>query len=115
LPDIELKHFVITGPRNRAPLGAKTTNAKAKGLQTPAPLSTVKPEKTNRKGSSSRKVKKVASVANSEQIELLGKPKDDDVPDIEYMPPRPKGKALPSDRQFAVKGCVAEYLKRPSR
>lgn len=64
----------------------KTTNAKAKGIQTPAPL-TAKPEKTNKR-SSTQKVRKAAPV----QVQPDVRDKSpDDVPDIEYMPPKPRG------------------------
>ncbi|KAI4719915.1 hypothetical protein E4T48_03802 [Aureobasidium sp. EXF-10727] len=67
------------GPRNRAPLGMKTTNAKAK---TPAPL-TVKAsaQKTLSPRLRRQKVK-------IHQAEPLQQEQDDGVPDIEYMPPR---------------------------
>ncbi|KAL4959152.1 uncharacterized protein BDV14DRAFT_185308 [Aspergillus stella-maris] len=76
--------------RQRAPLGMKTTNAKARGLQTPAaPLGTLKPEKTTRKGSTQR-VKKFAPFVEQAKPEVQAQPVQDDVPDIEYMPPKPK-------------------------
>ncbi|KAL5048851.1 hypothetical protein BDW71DRAFT_10179 [Aspergillus fruticulosus] len=76
--------------RHRAPLGMKTTNAKAKGLQTPAALvGTIKPERTTKKGSSQR-VKKFSPFVEHPQPEVLVQPAQDDVPDIEYMPPKPK-------------------------
>ncbi|GKZ83612.1 hypothetical protein AnigIFM56816_008707 [Aspergillus niger] len=77
-------------PRQRAPLGMKTTNAKAKGLQTPAPPGgTVKPERTIKRGSTQR-AKKFAPFVEPSQPEVQAKPVEDDVPDIEYMPPKPK-------------------------
>ncbi|KAL2828761.1 hypothetical protein BDW59DRAFT_142990 [Aspergillus cavernicola] len=76
--------------RHRAPLGMKTTNAKAKGLQTPAaPMGTVNPEKTLKKGSTQR-VKKFSPFVEQPQPEVRVQPPQDDVPDIEYMPPKPK-------------------------
>ncbi|KAL4935714.1 hypothetical protein BDV06DRAFT_206447 [Aspergillus oleicola] len=76
--------------RQRAPLGMKTTNAKAKGLQTPAALlGTLKPEKTTRKGSTQR-VKKFAPFVEQPKPEVQAQPVQDDIPDIEYMPPKPK-------------------------
>ncbi|KAI9375446.1 hypothetical protein BJX61DRAFT_142353 [Aspergillus egyptiacus] len=76
--------------RHRAPLGMKTTNAKAKGLQTPAaPLGTTKPEKTTKKGSTQR-VKKFSPFVEQAQPKAQTQPSQDDVPDIEYMPPKPK-------------------------
>ncbi|KAJ5634131.1 hypothetical protein N7528_001973 [Penicillium herquei] len=79
--------------KSRAPLGNKTTNLKAKGLQTPAPFGgTLKPEKTNRKAST-QKIKKAAPVTQQSQTKVHVDVAQDDVPDIEYMPPKPK--ALP--------------------
>ncbi|RDW60436.1 uncharacterized protein DSM5745_10894 [Aspergillus mulundensis] len=76
--------------RHRAPLGMKTTNAKARGLQTPAaPVGTIKPERTTKKGSTQR-VKKFSPFIEHPQPEVQAQPTQDDVPDIEYMPPKPK-------------------------
>ncbi|KAJ9294266.1 hypothetical protein DTO271G3_7128 [Paecilomyces variotii] len=77
------------GPRNRAPLGMKTTNAKAKGLQTPAPPAE-SAKKTNKRGSTGQKAKKAAPVVQPARTELLGNLTEDDIPDIEYMPPKPQ-------------------------
>ncbi|KAF9886030.1 hypothetical protein FE257_012086 [Aspergillus nanangensis] len=77
-------------PRQRAPLGMKTTNAKAKGLQTPAaPLGTVKPERTTKRGSTQR-IKKFTPLVEQSKTEVQDKSTEDNVPDIEYMPPKPK-------------------------
>ncbi|KAL2807861.1 hypothetical protein BJX63DRAFT_425046 [Aspergillus granulosus] len=76
--------------RSRAPLGMKTTNAKAKGPRTPGgPGGTMKPEKTVRKGSTQR-VKKFSPFVEQPQPQIKVQPPQDDVPDIEYMPPKPK-------------------------
>ncbi|KAL6233735.1 hypothetical protein BDW75DRAFT_214199 [Aspergillus navahoensis] len=76
--------------RHRAPLGMKTTNAKARGLQTPAaPIGTIKPERTAKKGSTQR-VKKFSPFVEQPKTEVHVQPAQDDVPDIEYMPPKPK-------------------------
>jgi hypothetical protein len=81
----------VTGPRTRAPLGMKTTNAKARAFQTPAPLQqTAKPEKTLKKASTGRKsVKSKIRIAPSIPVEadILSKDPDSDVPDTEYCPP----------------------------
>lgn len=70
----------------------KTTNAKAKGLQTPAPFpGTLKPEKTNRRASTAQKIKKAAPVTQQAQTKVYNEAEQDDVPDIEYMPPKPSG------------------------
>ncbi|KAJ5628223.1 hypothetical protein N7490_010451 [Penicillium lividum] len=74
--------------KNRAPLGNKTTNLKAKGLQTPAPFGgTLKPERTSRRPST-QKVKKAAPVTQQPQTKVHLDVLHDDVADIEYMPPR---------------------------
>ncbi|PLN76425.1 hypothetical protein BDW42DRAFT_178685 [Aspergillus taichungensis] len=75
--------------RQRAPLGMKTTNAKARGLQTPAAPGTMKPERTAKRAST-QKVKKFTPLAEPTQPEVQAQPAPDDVPDIEYMPPKPK-------------------------
>jgi len=67
------------GPRNRAPLGMKTTNAKAK---TPAPL-TVKA--SAQKTLSPRLRRQKVKIHQAEPVQQA---QDDGVPDIEYMPPR---------------------------
>ncbi|RAK76044.1 uncharacterized protein BO72DRAFT_478413 [Aspergillus fijiensis CBS 313.89] len=80
----------LADPRQRAPLGMKTTNAKARGLQTPAPPGgTAKPEKSLKRGSTQR-VKKFSPFIEQAQPETHTKHVQDDVPDIEYMPPKPK-------------------------
>ncbi|KAJ5612864.1 hypothetical protein N7510_006058 [Penicillium lagena] len=82
--------FVTPMGRTRAPLGMKTTNAKAKGLQTPAPFGgTLKPEKTNRRASTAQRIKKAAPIAQHAQPKLQTEAAQDDVPEIEYMPPKP--------------------------
>jgi hypothetical protein len=68
----------MTGPRTRAPLGLKTTNAKSKAFQTPAPLSA----KTQNVSPRLRRPK-----VKVHQPELAAE-SDDDVPDVEYMPPK---------------------------
>jgi len=80
----------IAENRQRAPLGMKTTNAKAK---TPAPIGTNKPERTNRR-TSTQKAKKIAPLVPQSEPETAAKSVQDDVPDIEYMPPKPKGESV---------------------
>ncbi|KAJ5127372.1 hypothetical protein N7448_008151 [Penicillium atrosanguineum] len=76
-------------PRNRAPLGMKDTNTKARAPQTPAPFGgTLKP-KTNRKTASAQRLKKAAPVTQQAQTKVYTESVQDDVPDIEYMPPKP--------------------------
>ena len=71
----------------------KTTNAKARGLQTPAAPGTMKPERTTKRAST-QKVKKFTPLTEPSQPEVQAQPAPDDVPDIEYMPPKPKGGLL---------------------
>ncbi|KAL9096191.1 MAG: hypothetical protein Q9165_001714 [Trypethelium subeluteriae] len=76
------------GPRIRAPLGMKTTNAKAKAFQTPAPLS-IDPakEKSIPKSLSPRMRRAKVKVHHqgSNKVEA-----ENEEPEIEYMPPQPK-------------------------
>ncbi|KAF2876804.1 hypothetical protein BDV95DRAFT_513376 [Massariosphaeria phaeospora] len=68
------------GPRNRAPLGMKTTNARAKAFQTPAPLS------------GSAKTQKISPRLRRPKVKVhqpeVQDEAEDNVPDIEYMPPK---------------------------
>ena len=67
----------------------KTNNPKAKNLQTPAPFGgTIK---TNRRQSTAQKLKKAAPVTQQPQLKVHTDAVVDEVPDIEYMPPKPKG------------------------
>lgn len=88
-----------TGPRTRAPLGAKTTNAKAKAFQTPLPtLLSNDSDKQTQKSATARKIKPRVSHAEMTKLEVLGDSeilgsKDDlEERDIEYMPPPVKSK-----------------------
>lgn len=71
----------------------KTTNAKARAYQTPAPLQqTTQAEKTLKKVSTARRsIKSKIRIAPSEPVEadVLSKDPDSDVPDVEYCPPPP--------------------------
>ncbi|KAI7477239.1 hypothetical protein KC351_g8964 [Hortaea werneckii] len=83
----DMSAFVTpAGPRSRAPLGAKTTNAKA--LQTPAPGPNQ--EKPSAKPTSPRLRRGKVKIHTAESDPLESQ---DGVPDIEYMPPR--GEPLP--------------------
>lgn len=82
-------------PQNRAPLGVKTTNAKAKAFQTPAPPA-VENEvvKTSQKSASTRKPKPKAVHSERTKLEeLLADKEALDEREIEYMPPPAKGEA----------------------
>ena len=76
----------VTGPKTRAPLGLKTTNAKTKAFQTPAPpLGTIKANRP----STGRKSKLIIAQSESVESDVLSVEAEEDVPDIEYMPPNP--------------------------
>jgi len=82
-----------TGPRNRAPLGLKTTNARAKALQIPAaPAADDDLDKANQKSGTARRPKPRVSHAEMTKVGVLGEMDDLEGREIEYMPPRPKGK-----------------------
>ncbi|KAK3197378.1 hypothetical protein GRF29_1536g1517996 [Pseudopithomyces chartarum] len=77
------------GPRTRAPLGMKTTNAKATAFQTPAPLSA---SAKTQKASPRLRRPKVKVQPDALTVD------QDDVPDVEYMPP--KETPLPDDYDY---------------
>ncbi len=80
------------GPRTRAPLGMKTTNAKAKAFQTPAPPPVDNDvDKLKQKSASARKAKPRISHAEMTKLEVLGDKDELEEREIEYMPPRAKG------------------------
>lgn len=88
----KVAHQYLQGPRNRAPLGLKTNNAKAKVLQTPAPLPLENEvKKGDPKTGSARKPKPKASPAKMTKIEVLGDMNELEE-DIEYMPPPVQGR-----------------------
>ncbi|KAI9652060.1 MAG: hypothetical protein M1829_001967 [Trizodia sp. TS-e1964] len=116
------KNAFITplGSRTRAPLGLKTTNAKAKGLQTPA--LGIGLDKSQVKNATIRKTKQ--RVLHVDEAQTKTSVADDSVVEreIEYMPPRPK--ALPDfpedmpppldysqlEGQNLVRGMWVDYL-----
>ena len=70
----------------------KTTNAKAKAFQTPAPVPAHNDVgKTNQKSVSARKAKPRISHAEMTKLDILGDKDLLEERDIEYMPPRAKG------------------------
>lgn len=72
-------------------MGAKTTNAKAKAFLTPAVPTKDGNGKTNKNSISARKPKPKVAHAEMTKVEVLGDKEEPEVPEIEYMPPRPKG------------------------
>ena len=88
----------VSGPTNRAPLGFKTTNAKAIAFQTPAIVlpNTVKPEQLKTQSPRLRRPK-----VKIHQAEVKKHGDEEDGPEIEYMPPKPEPLPdLPSDDDF---------------
>ncbi|EMD90944.1 hypothetical protein COCC4DRAFT_80893 [Bipolaris maydis ATCC 48331] len=81
------------GPRMRAPLGMKTTNAKSKAFATPAPLSSAKTQKL-----SPRLRRPKVKVHQPE----VAHESEDDVPEVEYMPPK----------EIPLEDDMDEYLPR---
>lgn len=104
----------LMGPetRSRAPLGMKTTNAKARGIQTPAPLGTAKPEKTNKKSSTQKANKPAPPAQQQSRPDVRDKVSEDDVPDIEYMPPKPQGGCI---NAIQLTGLTRSRASRYSR
>ncbi|MCJ1333242.1 hypothetical protein MMC10_009936 [Thelotrema lepadinum] len=77
-------------PKTRAPLGQKTTNAKAKPFQTPAALQLDNGlGKSKQNSVSARKPKLRVSHTEPVKVDVLGANVEEE-PDIEYMPPRAK-------------------------
>ncbi|KAI9693946.1 MAG: hypothetical protein M1822_003217 [Bathelium mastoideum] len=93
------------GPRNRAPLGMKTTNAKAKAFQTPAPLSIGQSKEQSAAKSLSprmRRAKVKVHQAETSKVEA-----EDEELGIEYMPPQPKPLRddpddFPADKEYPM-------------
>ncbi|KAM3078545.1 hypothetical protein ACMFMG_006417 [Clarireedia jacksonii] len=106
------KNAFITpmGPRNRAPLGMKTTNAKTKVFQTPAGPGVEKElEKTVSKQPSVRKPR--SRVTEKVKIDVHGDDSPLGEPDVEYMPPRSKD--IPFDSDIFPKGCLNYDVLKP--
>ncbi|KAI9772270.1 MAG: hypothetical protein M1840_001019 [Geoglossum simile] len=85
------------GPRNRAPLGVKTTNAKAKAFQTPLNQAgddgvggAQAAEKPQLKSATARRIKPASSYTGSNKLEVHDEKSNCDEREIEYMPPRPQ-------------------------
>jgi len=79
-------------PRERAPLGAKTVNAKGQGLKTPAPGL----QKTQKRTTSARKTRLRIHQPDPISVEPTTKSLqvEDNIPDIEYCPPQAIRKAM---------------------
>ncbi|EON66690.1 hypothetical protein W97_05936 [Coniosporium apollinis CBS 100218] len=93
--ELDKNTFVTpAGPRTRAPLGAKTTNAKTKAFQTPAPPSIDTASASAKTQPQSRSPRlhraKVKVLATDDATKPVPEPEERE---IEYMPPR--GEPLP--------------------
>lgn len=102
------------GPRTRAPLGMKTTNAKAKAFQTPsgpAPAQDKDLDKTAPKQQTSARRPKKLIHADSVKLEVHG----DESPladrDVEYCPPRPAD--LPYESTDFPDNCLDYSVLKP--
>jgi hypothetical protein len=99
------------GPRTRAPLGMKTTNAKAKAFQTPSgPAPEKEVEKTQAPKTSARRPKKVT---HGDTVKL--QVHDDEGPlaerEVEYAPPKPED--LPYDSEDFPRNCLNYDVLKP--
>lgn len=83
----------FVAPRERAPLGAKTTNVRATAFQTPAPnVKDGKGQKAQQRSTSGRKPKLKIHQTVQPTVEPAAKQVEyDEVPDVEYCPPPAKG------------------------
>ncbi|KAG6187473.1 hypothetical protein E4U10_005470 [Claviceps purpurea] len=101
--------------RSRAPLGNKTTNAKARNAQTGDAKDTVRGiEKTQLKQTSSRKLKKQPADLRPVKLNIqpdVSKTLQDELPIPEYAPPRPTPLPYESD-VLPPNGLTFNGLKR---
>lgn len=96
---------VFLGPRSRAPLGLKTTNARAKAFQTPAAPVTDNPlDKNTQKSGTTRKPKPRANHADMSKVEAVGEMGEPEEREVEYMPPKPEGRPC-SDHVYIQAGA----------
>ncbi|KAG9229441.1 hypothetical protein BJ875DRAFT_387346 [Amylocarpus encephaloides] len=104
----------VLGTRARAPLGMKTTNAKAKAFQTPVGSGPDKePEKTIQKQTSARRPKRVTH-AETAKLEVHGdeSPLRERELEVEYAPPPVK--AIPYQSDVFPEGCINyKFAKGP--
>ena len=91
---------MTTGPKSRAPLGMKTTNAKTTKYLTPA-LNLLDKDLSNQnqKSTTIRKLKPKTPHAENTELAVLGDKDELDEREIEYMPPPTKGNNLNLDRR----------------
>ena len=96
----------LSGPKNRAPLGFKTTNAKATAFQTPAPPAAgPSPLKTEQLKTQSPRLRRPKVKIHQGELKKHGD--EEEEPEIEYIPPKPEPLPdVPSDDDF---GLVKDY------
>jgi hypothetical protein len=104
----------LIDPRNRAPLGVKTTNAKAKAFQTPAVrVGNIDIEKARVKPTSIRRQKPKVSHTETVRVNVLDETGTLNERDVEYCPPKPKD--LPYESEDFPDGCLNyDMLKGPN-
>lgn len=102
--------LILPGPRIRAPLGMKTTNAKTKTFQTPAAAPEKDLEKIQVPKSTIRRAKKITHV-ETVKLQVHG----DESPladrEVEYCPPNPK--SLPYDSEDFPRNCLNYDVLKP--
>ncbi|KAF3892905.1 hypothetical protein GTR04_0636 [Trichophyton interdigitale] len=106
----EKKVLATPAGMTRAPLGMKTTNAKARAFQTPAPtmpIGTIKQRSAKR--GSTRKVKKAAPLLEQVTQERTVTAEEEPEREIEYMPPKPK--PLPDDDGYITYDTTFPHFK----
>ena len=113
---------VLEGPRTRAPLGLKTTNAKARPLRTPAgPPAAAKdgwekPKHSAGPGSATaRRAKSKPAQVESAKVEIAAESDvERDEREIEYMPPKAKGEtALQLPMRASLLADLVQQLDLP--
>ena len=102
--------------KNRAPLGMKTTNAKTRAFQTPAPIREGGKGEKDQKSVSARKAKPRVSHAEMTKLDMLGDHAAFEEREIEYMPPKPNGKdvALLQPKEMLTESRFTRYPGRHS-
>lgn len=100
---------ISVAPRERAPLGAKTTNVRATAFQTPAPnIKDGKGQKAQQRSTSGRKPKlKIHQTVQPTAEPAAKQVEHAEVPDVEYCPPPAKGEFPPvSLLQYTKLTCL---------
>ncbi|RKF61997.1 hypothetical protein OnM2_037032 [Erysiphe neolycopersici] len=98
-------------PRNRAPLGIKTTNAKIQAFQTPALSAKQLEQDINlKKATSTRRPRKLVHADNTKLVIHEGESPLTE-PDVEYCPPAPKD--IPYESDTFPENCLDYSYIRP--